>query len=507
MNLVVELDGEDQPVCCYGCAAVARTIIDLGNGYYYKTRTSLARRPDELLASLSVDSERYELPDIQKDFVKPVSGEYLQADLILQGVTCAACLWLNEKILNSILGVVQVDVNYSTHRVRVLWKLKQTSLSVILSAVKSIGYIAYPYDRETQQSFSDYEGKSLLRRLLIAGVFGMQVMIISISLYFGDWMGMDETIHSLFRWLAFVLTIPVMIWSGTPFFKSAWNGLRRFNAGMDLPVSVALILAFLAVFSPRSINRVMFIFFLTGSRYFERRARKKNLDAIENLANAIPATANLIIDLDKTKLVSARQLQTGDRVVVKVGEAAPADGEIISGQSSFDESLLTGESRLQVRQNGQTVIGGSINLQQPVQMLITKPIAGSVITVIQNLVQNLQSEKAPIAELADRIAGRFVTVIIIVTACVALFWIWQGNPNWFSIALATLIVTCPCAFSLATPASLSAVSGRLQKLGLLIKGRAVLETVQSVTDVVFDKTGTLTVGKPVLVKTHCLQQF
>jgi P-type Cu2+ transporter len=515
LNLVVKLDGENKPVCCHGCAAVATTIIDSGNANYYKTRTSLAKRPEKLLAALSVDSELYELPDIQKDFVKPISGDYLQADLILQGVTCAACLWLNEKTLNNIPGVVQAEVNYSTHRVRVRWKPKQTTLSIILSTVKSIGYIAHPYDRETQQSISDQEGKSQLRRLLVAGLFGMQVMMISISLYFGDWMGMDDTIRSLFRWLVLVLTIPVMIWSGVPFFRSAWNGLRRFNAEMDLPVSLAIILAFCSSLYA-TLNQqgdvyfdsiVMFIFFLTGSRYFEWLARKKNLDAIENLANAVPATANLIIDLDETKLVSARQLQVGDRVVVKVGEAVPSDGEITSGQSSFGESLLTGESRPQDRQNGQAVIGGSINLSQPVQVLITKPVVHSVITEIQNLVQSLQSEKAPIAELADRIAGRFVTVIIIMTVCVAAYWVWQGNPNWLSIALATLIVTCPCALSLATPASLSAVTRRLQKLGLLIKGKGVIEKAQTITDVVFDKTGTLTMGKPALVKTHCIPQY
>ena len=344
----------------------------------------------------------------------------------------------------------------------------------------------------------------------------MQVMMLSISLYAGAWSGMERDFEQFFRWLTLGLTLPVLLYSAVPFFQAAWRDLKRLRVAMDLPVSLAIAVAFVssAVATLRGQGEiyfdsvVMFVFFLSASRYFESMARQRCAASVEKLVQAMPLMTTLLAgDDDAGEAVAAARLAIGDRVLIRPGETVPADGEIESGQSDIDESLLSGESIPLARGPGDRLLGGSINVTNPLRMRVDAVGADTVMAEIQRTIERAQADKPPLAQLADRVAAHFISIVLLIVTCVAAFWWWQEPSRWFEIALAVLIVSCPCALSLATPTAISAALGRMQGSGLLVKQAAALEKMNHVTHVVFDKTGTLTLGKPRLEKIVCDPAF
>ena len=350
-----------------------------------------------------------------------------------------------------------------------------------------------------------------IRRLAVAGLFGMQVMMISISLYSGAWSGMEVQFETLFRWLSLVLTLPVLFFSAATFFRSAWYDLTNRRVGMDVPVSLGIGVAFFS--SLIAVIRghgeiyfdsvVMFTFLLLVSRYFEWMARQRSNESVERLAHALPVTANILDDDGVDRPVAASVIKIGDNILIRAGEVIPADAVVTSGISSIDESLLSGESRAVQKHAGDSLIGGSVNIESPLQARVVSVGSDTVLSSIHRMIEVAQSDRPPVARLADRIASRFIIGIISIAAIVAFYWWFTGNENWLEITLALLIVTCPCALSLATPAALSAGLNRMQSLGLLVKKGRAVDTLDRVTHVVFDKTGTLTVAKPVLQRVLC----
>ena len=494
-------------MCCHGCLAVAQAIIAAGHENFYRVRTETAPTGQELVPDFIRESEIYDSTEIQKQYVHRLEGDSREASLILEGITCAACIWLIEKYLAEVAGIRQVRVNYATQRAMVQWDEGVVRLSEILQAVRRIGYRALPYDPNQQQEMHRRQRRQQLRRLAVGGLFGMQVMMVSISLYAGAWSGMEQSFEKMFRWLSLGLTLPVISYAALPFFQSAWRDLARRRVGMDVPVSVALLVAFasscFATFSGDGEiyfdSIVMFVFFLSASRYFESMARQRCAASVEQLVQSLPLTATRIEgDGGVEATVPAASLEIGDRVLVRPGETVPADGMLVSGFSALDESLLSGESNPLDKRPGDRLLGGSINVTNPLQMEVSAVGADTVMAEIQRSIERAQADKPPLARLADRIAGRFISIVLVIVAGVSLYWWFAGSERWFDIALAVLIVSCPCALSLATPTAISAMLGRMQALGLLVKRAAALEKLGQVTHVVFDKTGTLTLGKPVL---------
>ena len=494
-------------MCCYGCQAVARAIIEAGHKDFYRYRTDHAPTGHEPIPDFIAQTRIYDHPEVQKTFVRREDGTVREAALILEGITCAACIWLNERHIAQLPGVLEVQINYATHRARIRWDDARIKLSEILQAIQAIGYEAHPYDPLQQQQAFERERRIHLKRLGVAAALGMQVMILSIALYAGDWSGMEPAFRSFFRWLGLGLTTPVLLYSAAPFFRGAWRDLRNASIGMDVPVGLGILVAFLGSLHATWTGRgdvyydsvVMFVFLLLLSRYFEIMARKRGAETAERLNRALPAMATRLLVGDATErheVVPVAELEPGDRVLIRPGETVPADGRIETGTSSVNESLLTGESAPLHKERGDELVGGSINIESPLQMVVTKTGMDTVLARIMRLMEQAQGEKPAITQLADRAARWFVSGVLVVACLVGIYW-WQQAPgNWLPIVVSVLVITCPCALSLATPTALSAATGTLMSYGLLPARGNRLETLARCTHVVFDKTGTLTKGKP-----------
>ncbi len=514
-ELEVEIDNVRQPMCCRGCEAVARAIIDGGLAHYYQFRTETAETGREPVPQFLRQTEIYDNAEVQRSFVHAEGGEIREAALILEGITCAACIWLNERHIASLPGVLSMQVNYTTHRARVRWDNARIRLSEILQAVARIGYHAHPYDPDHAQQLLESERKDLLRRLGIAAACGMQVMVLAVALYVGAAHGIAPRYRAFFRWVSLLLTLPVVLYSAQPFFRSAVRDLRHWRAGMDVPVSLGIGFAFcgsvwLTVSGGGEVyfdSVVMFVFFLLAARVFELGARKRAAEASESLVHLAPAMATRLASTDNgthEQVVPVSELRPGDCVLVRPGEAVPADGHISDGMSTVDESLLSGESLPLAKGPGALIIGGSINVESPLQMRVEKVGADMILSGMLRLLDRAQSEKPGITRLADRAATWFVSGVLLLALVTSIYW-WHAAPgHWLSILIAVLVVTCPCALSLATPAAVTAATGSLTRRGLLVTRGHALETLSKSTCFVFDKTGTLTAGQPRLLKTEVL---
>ena len=503
-------------MCCHGCQAVAQAIIAAGHENFYRVRTEASPSGQDPVPEFLRQTEVYDVPEVKQQFVHSPDAEAREASLILEGITCAACVWLNEQYIAGLPGVEDVRVNYATQRALVRWDETRIRLSEILQAIQKIGYRALPYNPGQQQEMHRRQRRQQQRRLAVAGLFGMQVMMLSISLYAGAWSGMERNFEQFFRWLSLGLTLPVLLYSAPPFFQAAWRDLKRWRVAMDLPVSLAILVAFLSSAAATIGGRgeiyfdsvVMFVFFLSASRYFENMARQRCAATVEKLVQSMPLMTTRLTATGATEeAVAAATLALDDRVLIRPGETVPADGEIESGQSAIDESLLSGESLPLARGPGDRLLGGSINVTNPLQMRVSAVGADTVMAEIQRTIERAQADKPPLAQLADRVAAHFIGIVLLIVVCVAVFWWWHDPDRWFGIALAVLIVSCPCALSLATPTAISATLGRMQSAGLLVKQAAALEKLNHITHVVFDKTGTLTRGQPTLEAIVCNPDF
>jgi Cu2+-exporting ATPase len=509
VNLQVTIDGEPRAMCCRGCQAVAEAIVAGGLGDYYRYRTENAPTARETVPEFLRQALAYDNPEIQKSFVRGLDEHVREASLILEGIVCAACVWLNEQHLARLAGVLEVSINYATHRARVRWDESRVKLSGILQAVSEIGYLAHPYDPNRAQEILERERRGMLRRLAVAGAFGMQVMILAVALYAGAFTGIESEFKLLFHGLSLLLTLPVLGYSAQPFFRSAWRDLRRRRAGMDVPVSLGLGIAFggsvwATVTGTGEVyfdSVVMFVFFLLTGRYFELAGRKRAAEVSEALVHMLPATATRLA-VDTEEIVPVSELRSGDRLRVRPGESIPADGRVLDGRSSVDESLLTGESLPVGKAAGDALVGGSINMESPLTMCVEKTGADTVLSAILRLLDRAQTEKPAIALAADRAAARFVLRVLLLAAGVALFWYIRDPARWLPITVAVLVVTCPCALSLATPTAITAATGRLMRRGLVTTRGHALETLARAGVFVFDKTGTLTRGRLQLLDTH-----
>ena len=513
----VTIQNAEREMCCPGCKAVAEAIVAGGMEDYYQYRTERAEQGKELVPEFLQQSLAYDLDAVQESFVrqhKSNSGDIREADLILEGITCAACIWLNEQHISALSGVKSIVINYSTHRARLEWDNDQIKLSDILEAITRIGYLAHPYDPSRQQQLFEDERKQQIRRLGLAAVLGMQVMMIAVALYLGDFFGMEAQYEKFFYWISLGLTLPVMLYSAQPFFRTAIRDLKRGQAGMDVPVSIGISVAFAgSIWSTFNgygevyyDSVVMFVFFLLTGRYFELVARKKSAENADALVHSTPAVATRI-ENDLESMVTVAELKLADIVRVKPGETFPADGIVIEGRSSVDESLLTGESMPVPVTVNANVIGGSININSPLLVKVDKLGQDTVLSGVLRLLERAQTEKPTITRLADKTAAWFVLAVLIIAVSVAFYWSGHEGANWLPVTIAVLVVTCPCALSLATPTAVTAATSRLTSHGLLTTRGHALETLARATHFIFDKTGTLTEGKLELQAVECLSDI
>jgi Cu2+-exporting ATPase len=501
----VVIDGKEQPMCCPGCQAVAQAIVDNNLTDYYKYRTESSVTAANLIPEQLQELALYDKPELQDSFVSQADNKHAeikQASLILEGIVCAACVWLNERHVNALPGIKEFRVNYTSHRATVKWDDNQIHLSDILKAIAAIGYIAHPFDTGRQEQIHKKERAQALKRLAIAGLGAMQVMMLAVALYAGDYHGMESSMERFFRWISLLIATPVILYSARPFFSGAFRDLKSKQLGMDVPVALAIGAAYLASLWATLTNSgevyfdsvTMFTFFLLVGRFLEMGARQRAGQAAEELVKLLPAMATRVVN-GVDEAIPVADLNPGDEVRVRPGESIPADGSIVAGRSSVDESLLTGESLPLSRSVGDSVTGGTVNVESPLLVKVEKIGDDTVLAAIQRLLDRAQSEKPAIATMADKVAGWFVAALLLVALGVGYTW-WQVNPDEaFWIVLSVLVVTCPCALSLATPAAMTASTGSLTRLGVLTTRGHALETLAKATHILLDKTGTVTTGQ------------
>lgn len=517
VTLSVSINGEEQPMCCVGCQAVASMISGAGLDNFYAFRTAAAGRPEELADAAEARYARFDQPSVQREFVyhhKPgvdaEQPESCEASLLIDGLYCAACGWLIERSLGDADGIDEIRVNPATGRALLRWRPEAVRLSSVMAHLQRLGYTPHPILPETSNDGAIQERRRAMRRLIVAGLGMMQAMMFATALYFGQFYGMEPIHEQFLRLVSLLVATPVVLYAALPIFLGAIRDLRNLAPGMDVPVSLAIGSGYFAsvwvtfMGGPEVYfdSIAMFAFFLLVARHVEMTARHKANATTDALGRLVPASA-LRLEADGSAVeVLSNDLQPGDRVLVRSGASVPADGQVTDGEGRMDESMLTGESKPVRRHAGMPVVGGSINLGDPITVRIDQVGQDTMAAHIGRLLRRAQAERPSLARLADRVARYFVSVVLIAATVVFLAW-WQLDPALaFPITLAMLVATCPCALSLATPTALAAGTNRLARRGLLITRGDSVETLAKVDHVVFDKTGTLTRGRISVVETR-----
>ena len=505
----LEVFGEPREFCCHGCHVVCKAIVDAGHADYYKHRTDPAVSDNkELVPDFLEQVELFDRPEIQQDFVKEV-GESREAALLLDNIRCPACLWLNERHLRSLPGVLDVHIDDTTQRARVRWDPATIRLSEILRAITDIGYIAHPYDATRSEQLNRLRRRRSTERLLFAGIIGMLVMHFSLASYLMGGPGPDGELPLwivIGRWSNLLVALLLLAYPGQEFFAGAWNDLKHRRLGMDVPVVLGLSGAFLGSLHATITGQgevyfdsiAMFIFFLLLARRFELRGKLSAADRLDRLARVTPATASRLAADGRIEEVPVDEIAMGDLIRVLPGTTLPVDGELLEGISSFDESLLTGEAQPVLHQPGDHLIAGSVNGDQPVTVRVTHAVQQSAVSEIRHLVERGLELRPRYAQLAERVASVFVVVLLVIATATAIYWLKTEPASWLSSTIAVLIVTCPCALALATPVALAVSAGRFIDLGVLPLRMRALDALARADLFVFDKTGTLTEGQPAL---------
>ena len=503
VDFSVTIEGQAQPMCCPGCQAVAIAIVDGGLGNFYKYRSQQQSRPDDSPDSYAA----YDLPEVQEEFVQHIDDHRLRVELLVEGITCAACAWLIEHHLGRIEGVVAVRVNVTTHRCWLEWDNGKASLSQLLRALTHIGYRARPAGDDAVRESRKRENNLALQRLGVAGIGMMQAGMFAVALYAGAFEGIELRWQQLLRWVSLLVATPVVLFAAAPFFKAAWRSvsslvrLKNVHLVMDVPVSLAIGAAYLAscwatlsgggevYFDSVS----MFTFFLLLGRYLEMRVRHRNELRMEGLGQLLPPVA-LRVTEEGEQSVPVKALRARDFVKVLPGDTIPCDGAVIDGESSVIEAVLTGEQQPVHKVAGDTVSAGTINNENPLLVEVSAAGNKTRLSAILQLVARAQMEKPRQLALADRLSGYFVVFVLLVSAVVATVWYQIEPAHALWVTLSVLVVTCPCALSLATPTALAVATHELRRRGLLVSRGHVIDGLVKADRVVFDKTGTLTTG-------------
>ena len=505
-NLSIEVEGQTQAVCCAGCEAVANLILRSGQSRYYKFRTENAIKPTDEDKGIGDAWKRYD--ERSSLWGSPLKNGRYELLLQVEGIRCAACAWLIRSQLEARQGIDQVQVDVATGFVRINWQPEKLQLSRIAAILAGVGYRPHLPLAGAEAMGRQQERRDALKRLGVAGLGMMQVMMFAAGLYAGDAMGIEEGPERFLQLISLIVTTPVLLYSGRVFYSSAWRSLSHRRVGMDVPVALAISIAFImSCFNFLTGNGhvyfdsvVMFIFFLSLGRYAELVIRHQNLQTGLALARLLPEWAELLRD-GKVEKVPATDLRVSDQVRVRAGQTFPADGLVTRGSTEADEALLTGESRPVEKHIGDPVIAGSINRSQTIEFEVSKDPGDSTVSVMGRMLLKSQTHRSRYTRLSERFAGWFVAAVLVVASLTALWWLTHDVTMLFPATLAVLVISCPCALSLATPAAIASSSRALLEQGVLLTRSAALEILGNIDTVVFDKTGTLTSGSPSVVKT------
>lgn len=494
------IDGERRAFCSLACLDIARHIRDEGLTRFYRFREAPAASAD---ATPGTDAPRnwqsYDRPVLQQEFVAAQRDGSREAHMLVSGVRCAACSWLIERAMSRVPGVRALAVDPLTTRMRLRWDPTIVPLSELLARIAALGYEPFPCTDDDVDRAARLERRRALPRLIVAG-FGMsEVMGYATAMYLGAFQGMDPSIEQFFRLVSMLVATPVVFYAGAPFFAGAWRGLRSRRPGMDLPVAIAIAAAYAAsvwntlrgggeVYFD---SAVMFVFFLSSARFLEMSGRHRAISLTGALARHLPRVATRLTGA-LAEPVGVAELVPGDLVLVQPGQTVPADGMLEGDAARVDESLLTGESRPVHKQAGDTVLAGSINLLAAAKVRVREVGANTTLAQIGRLVSTAGGQRPRLVQVTDRVAMWFVSAVLLLSGTVGALWWWFAPERAFEVVLAILVVTCPCALAIATPAAFTVGMSTLARRGVLLRNAGAIEALSRLTDLVFDKTGTLT---------------
>ncbi|MEH6543758.1 MAG: heavy metal translocating P-type ATPase [Porticoccaceae bacterium] len=543
-NFTVLIGGAPRVMCCIGCQAVASAIVDGGLEKFYQYRVGLSESSSgsgSSSASSAEDWSIYDLSEIQDDLITVDEQGLALVDLGVSGITCTACAWLIEHHLNKLPGIEQASVNVSRQRCRIRWSLEKSPLSQVLASFTDIGYRAHPVSDSNRLEHIDRDQRAYLLRLGVAGIGMMQAGMLAIGLYAGAFQGMEARWEELLRWVSLVVATPVVLYAAQPFFAGARRSLTslhlttpsRLHLTMDVPVALAIGLAYSASAWATATGTgevyfdavSMLTFFLLLGRFLEMRVRYHNELVAGGAAQLIPPTAmrwnsrgdsalaitrgaksaktsEKILEKVSEKLqgkvlerVPVKSLSIGDVIEIGEGERLPIDGVVLTGESRVVEAILTGEQDPLAKGPGDVVSAGTLNTTNRLQITVSAVGNNTRLANILKLLDGAVAEKPRQVEVADRLASWFVALVLVLAGVVFGTWYLHDGERALWVTLSVLVVTCPCALSLATPVALTAATGQLQRQGLLVRRGHVLQTLARVRRVILDKTGTLTTGK------------
>ena len=492
----VDIDGKTRHLCSADCERVVRLIVDRGLTRFYQFRDGPVATGDSQDALVERWAS-YDRPALQREFVTGLPDGTRRAQLLLQGVRCAACAWLIENALATVPGLISIGVDPVTTRTSIHWDPQRLKLSELLARLAQLGYTPYPYTEDASEQAAAQEHRAALKRLIVAGLGMMQVMSFAVAMYAGAWR--DPEIQQFLRLISLLVATPVVFYAGAPFFSGAWHRLRGGGLSMDVPVALAIGGAWAASVWHTLTGHgevyfdsaTMFVFFLSAARFLEMSGRHRALSLTGALARHLPRVATRVVD-GRAEEVGAMELQPGDIVLVQPGRTVPADGVLLDSPARLNESLLTGESTPVAKRPGDDVVAGSVSDTDALKLQVTRVGTDTVMAQISQLIGSASERKPQLVQTADRVASWFVAGVLIIAALVGVIW-WQLAPERaFEVVLAVLVVTCPCALALATPAAFTVATAALSRQGFMVRRPGALQALAHVTDMVFDKTGTLT---------------
>ena len=492
-----ETDEESIPFCCHGCRGAYLIIRGAGLEHFY-------RRPDRQPGTLK-EAFNLRFDDTYLERFVRHHEQDAEINLIVDGIRCASCVWLIERLLQKHQGITSARVNFATHRVLIRFVPELISAADVCRKLADIGYLARPYSFDELQQASHREMRSLLMRFGTAVFLTMQLMGFTLALYAGYFQGIDDQTRNLLEYFAAIVTTPVVFYSGYPFIRGAWISLRHREPNMDMLIALGTLSAYFyslvaMLFTGGEVyfeTSAMIITLILAGRLIETGARRKAAAGIDRLLKLAPARA-IRHEEGNWNEVDSQELVPGDLIRLKAGDRLPVDGVIVHGITEIDEAAVTGEPLPVVKECDDKVVSGTLNLSGTIEVRVASAAADSFLARMTAIVEQAQNDKAPIQRLADRVAGIFIPIVLLIAAATFIFWHLRDGAALLN-AVSVLVVACPCALGLATPTAVMIATGRAAEAGVLFRGGDVLETASRIDYLAFDKTGTITIGRPEVV--------
>ena len=499
--------------CCKGCQGVYHLLNEEGLNTFYDKLGDTKLQP---ATQTSDDLEKFDLEGFKNRYIKIDEDGLYEINLIIEGIHCSACVWLNEKVLHKTEGVIEASINYTNNKAKVVWDPDIIKLSQIIETIRSIGYNAYPYDPKLQEDRAIATRKTYYSRILVAVFGSMNIMWLAVAHYAGYFSGIQQSFKDILNIAEFLLATPVLFYSGWIFFRGAYYGYKNNIVNMDTLVASGALLAYIYSIYAMITQKgevyfdsvTMIITFVLVGKYLEVLSKKSAVDTLDGLMGSTPTEVTLLQDENKA-LVSIENIRVGDIIELKPGEKVVIDGEVIWGEASFDESSLTGENEPIYKKQGESILSGSICLDSVLHYKATSDASNSMLTSIISLLEESITKKPRIEQLANRVSGYFSTIILIIALLTFLGWyFFMGSfETALIVGISVIVIACPCALGLATPMATLVGISIAAKRGILFKEATFLETMAKADILALDKTGTITEGKPSVVDVQTYENF